>query len=579
MRNLWGKTIAIIMTFIMLFLCITNINAIAEEYSYNGLDVFAKLAFPTAEGNGKYANGFRGGKVVRVTNLNDSGEGSLRWALEDVCGPRIVVFSVGGVIELESEIRIDEEHGNVYIAGQTAPGDGITIIKAGIYISKATDVVIRNVRIRHGTAPSPTGCIVLSGVNSCIIDHCSLSWANGPICDTRRAQNVTIQNSILAEPLIDSYGASDDGPNGYYSVGTGVLADDGSYHHNIISNCMNRSIGIWNNVINQDSAVLEISNNLIFNWYYNCFEYQNLSLQLVNNTFKTVNNATNTNVFSVDKVSDRWRVHLNGNVLNDVTNDWDLVKVEGVSEEQLSEIKHEEPLFTSDINIESAESSYEKILSNSGAIVPKLDDIDKRYIREIENGEAEYSGSETGMKGFLNSVEDAEGYPNETTFKGGEAYLDSDEDGMPDEWEIFHGLNPDNYYDACQVYLSDEGYTNIELYINELIGDPCNYSEDPVIRYNPEKITETERPTEVNTAIPTENPSESPTAVRVLIGDVNTDGNIDAEDALSVLKHAAKLEILIGQSLEVADTSEDGHVDAEDALRILKKAARLIETL
>ena len=435
MKKNWGKSIAVIMTCIMLFLCISNTNVTAEEQPDNNADVFAELAFPTAEGNGKYVNGFRGGIVVRVTNLNDSGEGSLRWALEEVSGPRIVVFAVGGVIELESEIVIDEDHGNVYIAGQTAPGDGITIIKDGIYLDGTNDVVIRNLRIRHGAELNPSSCIDIIHTEDCIVDHCSMSWSNGPIYNSRYSNNVTLQNCILSEPLIDAYTGIDDGPQGYYSIGTGILTDSGSIHHNLVSNCMNRNMCFWK-IKDIESSAIAVVNNSFFNWYYYGFQWHSLSLEIINNTLKSGTETTSDYIFTIKDDYDG-SFHFNGNVLDNIIKDWDLVKLEGVSEEQLSKIKYDEPIISSDTNIESAENSYEKVLSNSGAIVPELDDIDKRYIREIQNGEATYTGSKTGMKGFLNSVEDAEGYPDETTFKGGEAPLDSDEDGMPDEWEIF----------------------------------------------------------------------------------------------------------------------------------------------
>ena len=145
--------------------------------------------------------------------------------------------------------------------------------------------------------------------------------------------------------------------------------------------------------------------------------------------------------------------------------------------------------------------------------------------------------------------------------------LDSDIDGMPDEWEILHDLNPYDYYDACQVYLSDEGYTNIELYINELMGDPVKYSENPVVSYTPEKPEQTEMSTEY----PKETPAEKP----LTVGDIDLNGIIDANDALCVLKHASKINMISENKIIIADVVGDGVIDAIDALMILKIAAKI----
>ncbi|MBQ7047254.1 MAG: hypothetical protein IJN85_05915, partial [Oscillospiraceae bacterium] len=172
-----------------------------------------RLAFPTAEGYGRYARGGRGGQVIHVTNLNDSGEGSLRWALcdkqwqtEDWKGvPRIIVFDVGGVISLKSTLSIPDNAGNVYIAGQTAPGDGITLINYDFGGIGTSDLIIRDIRVRVGDMNGKsTGGMGLASCNQSIVDHCSISWATDEGFSSRSSQNITFQWNIIGESLNES---------------------------------------------------------------------------------------------------------------------------------------------------------------------------------------------------------------------------------------------------------------------------------------------------------------------------------------------------------------------------------------
>lgn len=164
-----------------------------------------RLSFQTAERYGRYARGGRGGRIVEVTNLNDSGEGSLRQALEVEKRPRIVVFRVGGVITLKSMLCIPEDGGDVYVAGQTAPEDGITLTGYDFGAMGASDVVIRNVRVRVGDSnQKSTGGMGLASCNQSIIDHCSISWTTDEGFSSRSAQNITFQWNIIGESLHDS---------------------------------------------------------------------------------------------------------------------------------------------------------------------------------------------------------------------------------------------------------------------------------------------------------------------------------------------------------------------------------------
>jgi len=545
---------------IIVILCL-NLLVVENSEANNNVtnDIFSNLAFPTAEGFGKNSNGFRGGRVIKVTNLNDSGEGSLRWALEEEKGPRIVVFDVGGVIELESKIFVGPENGNVYIAGQTAPGDGITIIKNGIHIYGSNDVAVRNLRIRlGGESESPESCILVEYSSNCIVDHCSLSWSNGPVYFTKNTLESTIQNCVIAEPLIDSYSSIDDGPDGTYSIGTGVFSNGGSIYSNLFVNCMNRNIYCQKRTVS-DLNKLEITNNVFYNWKGVAIEGSCYEQQMISNLFKS--NLYNSSYLYDFDYNNNLKIYMSGNIFNDKVADWDFIKE---SNDSIENIKCSKLVIDSGIETVTASESYLNVLENSGAISPVLDDIDNRYIDEVKKNTVTYTGSKTCMKGFLNSVKDAEGYPSHLTFKGGEAPTDSDNDGMPDQWEIEHGLNPEYYYDSCQIYLSDEGYTNIELYINQLAGDEIKFSNNPQLKYSPDiEFTRTEEPTE----------SVEP----ISVGDVDNNGFINASDALLVLKHAARIEVLVEEESLKADVNQDKSIDSEDALTILKYAAGLIE--
>lgn len=587
MNRTWIKIISVIIVF-SISIGLIGSNITAEERNINKSDVFADLAFPTAEGYGRFANGFRGGKVVKVTNLNAEGEGSLRWALEEVSGPRIVVFEVGGVINLdETELQtpIIIKDGNLYIAGQTAPGDGITIIGDGINITDG-DVVVRHLRIRSGDSTwFNSGMRLYYGKENIIIDHCSLSWAECSSIKISNNQKVTIQNCILAES-VGYNGLTGDIDSILRSCSAVELdAKNISFQKNLITNIGNK---VWGFSYDYDETIdtaksnnsnIDIRNNVVYNWYSASSGIASNSVQFVNNYYKKGEKTQNDILFTLNGTG-----YLSGNKLvdnkdviivdYDDENPWKLA-----SEDSFPEGKSETPLFDERVDTLSADESYTYVLENAGANVPKRDYIDTRYINEVKNGTHTYGSGE--YLGFISSQNDAEGFPDNTTFKGGEAPLDTDNDGMPDEWELLHGLNPNDYYDACQVYLSDEGYTNIELYINELAGDPVKYSDNPTIQYTPATPEPTATPelpeTPEATATPTPEITETPvdTEVIYLLGDVNNDGVVSAYDALVILKHAAKLELLTTESQLRADVEIDSIIDASDALAILKIAAKI----
>lgn len=235
-----------------------------------------RLAFPTAEGYGRWARGGRGGEVYHVTNLNDSGEGSFRYGVESVKGPRTIVFDVGGIIPLQSKLTIPADGGDLYIAGQTAPGDGITLINWGFGASGCSDVIIRDVRVRPGDrglsgVNDVSDGMGLGSTNNSIIDHCSISWATDEGFSSRSASNITFQWNIIGESLHDSihYNAVDRSQTETHAFAASISGNTGSFHHNLLIDCTGRNWSLAGGM-EQDAVTyggyLDIRNNVVYNW-------------------------------------------------------------------------------------------------------------------------------------------------------------------------------------------------------------------------------------------------------------------------------------------------------------------------
>lgn len=466
-----------------------------------------RLSFPTAEGYGRFARGGRGGRIIEVTNLNDSGEGSLRQALEVEKGPRIVVFRVGGVIELQSRLCIPDDGGDVYIAGQTAPGDGITLINYDFGALGASDVVIRDIRVRVGDMNGKsTGGMGLGSCNHSIVDHCSISWATDEGFSSRSAQNISFQWNIIGESLHDSVHYDGD-RNGTetHAFAASIGGYTGSFHHNLLIDCTGRNWSLAG-AMEQDAknygGQLDIRNNVVYNWkdrttdggvrrlnfvgnYYKAGAESDESLHIVS----TDGNELGTDDMQMMYVSGNKMVGYNGNILLESTdNAWDKGRAKsGGKNSTDADVRSDTAFFESYVNTESADDAYKSVVSSvgaGGASETGWDYIDSRYINEVTQNKYTYTGSKQGLKGIIDSQNDAGGYPNNSNFKGGTAPTDSDHDGIPDEWEKAHGLNPNDASDGNKVTLSADDYTNVEMYLNELAGDPVEYNgnitRDPI---------------------------------------------------------------------------------------------------
>ncbi len=456
-----------------------------------------RLSFPTAEGYGRFARGGRGGYVYHVTNLNDSGEGSLRYGLETLKGARTIVFDVGGVISLNSVLCIPEDGGDVYVAGQTAPGDGITLINYTFGAMGSKDVVIRDIRTRVGDVSGKSmGGMGLGSCNNSIIDHCSVSWGTDEGFSSRSAANITFQWSIIAESLNNSvhYNADDRTDVERHAFAASISGYTGSFHHNLLIHNTGRNWSLAG-AMEQDAVTyggqLDIRNNVVYNWKDRTTDGGARRVNFVNNYYKAgpVSN-TDMHIVSIDgnelNTSDMQKMYVSGNIMTDIngnqllraTDDaWAMGKaISGGKNSTEADVRSDTPFFESYVNTQSAEDAYNSVITSAGANKPGFDYIDSRYLKEVKNGTYTYTGSKDNLQGIIDSQTDVGGYPDSSTFKGGTAPKDTDQDGMPDAWESEHGLNPNNASDGAVVSLSADDYTNLEMYLNELAGDPVEYN-------------------------------------------------------------------------------------------------------
>ncbi len=479
----------------------------------------ARLAFPTAEGYGRYARGGQGGEVIHVTNLKDDGsEGSLRWAVcdpkwqtDDWKGvPRIIVFDVGGVIELTDTLCIPDNAGQVYIAGQTAPGDGITLIKHDFGAMGTSDVIIRDMRVRVGDSNGEsTGGMGLASCNNSIVDHCSISWATDEGFSSRNAANITFQWNIIGESLNESvhYNADNRNETEPHSFAASIGGYTGSYHHNLLIDCTGRNWSLAG-AMEQDAVTyggqVDIRNNVVYNWRDRTTDGGVRRLNFVGNYYKAgeVSN-TNLHVVSIDGnelgTSDMQKMYVSGNmmvakdgsVLLAASDDaWTKGKAVsgGKGGATVNDVKSATLFFEPHVNTQSAEDAYNSVIAGVGAGGTSgtgWDYIDSRYIDEVTNTKYSFTGSKAGLKGIIDSQNDAGGYPDTSNFAHSNdgmcsAANDTDRDGMPNTWEEAHGLNPNDASDGSRISLSPDGYTNVEMFLNELCGDPVVFGEPPV---------------------------------------------------------------------------------------------------
>lgn len=432
------------------------------------------IAFPGAEGFGKNTIGGRGGAVYHVTNLENSGSGSLREAVS--AGNRTIVFDIGGTIILQSPLNIKCNY--ITIAGQTAPGDGITVAGYPTYI-EGEHIIVRYVRFRCGDfnalgindlpskgngnlKGSSAGALDIGNSKYVIIDHVSASWSMDEVLSVTNSNNVTVQYSIISEALNDSY--HDKGLHGYGSLIRSATSGEGyTFYRNLYAHNYGRNPGPGSNQTsgNYETCYFDFVNNVIYGWgdrsgevidgskggYVHMNYIGNYAIANKNSrnfstlwdeekkagilTYQYDNKLDNNFNSIIDGINKGWNLFPNFSSSQKLLNPWDFPEV---------------PVLSSD-------SALQEVLYNAGASVAR-DSIDTRVIQNVRNN----SGN------IINSQDEVGGLPK---LNPGISPQDTDQDGMPDDWETTRALNPDIPDDDGDD--DNDGYTNLEEYLNSLV--------------------------------------------------------------------------------------------------------------
>ncbi|MFC4386693.1 pectinesterase family protein [Gracilibacillus marinus] len=422
-------------------------------------------AFPGAEGGGKYTTGGRNGDVYFVTNLNDSGPGSLR---EGVARDNTtIIFRVGGTIELKSRLKLTGT--NVTIAGQTAPGDGITITGYDVAI-EADNIILRHLRFRLGDK-NAIEADALGGryYKNIIIDHCSFSWSVDEVLSLYANMYTTVQHSIISEAMLMT--AHQKGRHGYGGIQGGYNA---AFHHNLMAHNFSRNPrfpGVNPPLPDGHVDSVDFQHNIIYNWgLFASYGGENGQNNLANNYYKPGVNtyASSREMLFVD-MDPRSNWFVNGNIMDgspEVTQDnW-----KGVN--KYTDVNISPTLKEMDYPLpaQTANQAYNDVLANSGATMPRRDAIDARIVNEVKNG--------TGH--FINSQKEVGGYPAFREVVSD--IVDEDKDGMPDDWEEENGFDPSDPDDR-NGDTDNDGYTNLEEYLNSI--EPIGTANPSVFITNP----------------------------------------------------------------------------------------------
>lgn len=504
---------------------------------------FKVPAFPGAEGHGRYVTGGRGGVIRHVTNLNDSGEGSLRKALEG-SSAKIIVFDVSGYIDLKSNLQITS---NTTIAGQTAPEGGITLRYYTVEFGKADNVICRFIRFRRSQVKEvDDGADAAWGRNrtGIIIDHCSFSWSIDEVASFYDNKDFTLQWCTVSEGL-----ANPGHSKGAHSYGGIWGGKDVSFHHNMIAHVQNRAPRFngarygWSGYDTSkyssyvEAERVDFRNCVMYNWGTGSACYGGPgggNINIVNNYYKagpgtknrtcvtqvSVGNSGNSSGGPTKLYGLSSRYFVEGNYVTaagavaenydwkGVSYDSGLTVFEGeryipcsehfwgenveyttINDKEHIRLRMEEPVDPGCITTHRAETAYERVVEYAGASLWR-DACDARYAEEARTGTTTYKGDVNLVKngvtypksntaGILDFINDPDGEEVEGTASFPElpmnvrpAGWDSDNDGIPDEWEIAHGLNPNKAVDATWTTVDKKlRYTNIECYINSLVDD------------------------------------------------------------------------------------------------------------
>ena len=485
---------------LMLLVLLAGITTISAEEAKEKTP-----AFPGAEGFGRYVSGGRGGKVYHVTNLEDSGTGSLRWAISQN-GSRTIVFDVSGTIHLKSVLNI--KGGNLTIAGQTAPGDGICIADYPVSI-QANNVILRYLRFRLGnkyvTENGADSWDGLGGMDQqdIMVDHCSVSWSIDECLSIYGVKNSTVQWCISSQSLQDA--GHSKGAHGYGGNwgGSGV-----TYHHNLMAHHESRVPRLGPRYTTQLDERLDMRNNVLYNWAGNgCYGGEAMKVNIVNNYYKPgpgtaqisavrqrriagigIRTSQYVKTYPAYQPTEHiWgKFYVDGNVnskYSDVTNDnWTYGIYNQITNSDNDNlftattkdtIKLSQPIDFVYVTTHTATDAYKKVLAYAGCCLTR-DDVDQLIINDTQNGLATHTGS-GNHNGIIDSQEDNKPVDADAnwsawpTLNSTEAPVDTDGDGMPDSWETANGLDPNNAKDGSIV--GEDGYTNLENYLNSIVAE------------------------------------------------------------------------------------------------------------
>ena len=407
-----------------------------------------QLAFPGAEGYGRFAQGGRGGVVYHVTNLsNERVPGSFIYGLLDLQGPRTIVFDVSGLIVMDFSSVFSNP--NITIAGQTAPGKGICLKNCNINIG--SDNICRFMRFKRGYGDTGNA-MGITGSDHAIVDHTTCAWGTDETVSGRGAKNVSFQYSIIAEALgIADHKNYDTGTNhGYAATIDGKI---GSWHHNLLVHCNGRNWSLGGGMDGTNTAIgqMDIFNNVVYNWNGRTTDGNCHEVNFVGNYYKMGPDTRRTQLFiqqyeNVGSPESTWRAYIHGNIRENKNGTLSQDKKGDTYSVQLSngdpgptyETVVDAPFFPSYAAIHSATDAFKIVTSEAGASMPMRDDQHLRVVEETIKGTYTYVGSRSGIKGEIDHENDCGGfevYPEESRA----ADFDSDQDGMPDWYEQLIG--------------------------------------------------------------------------------------------------------------------------------------------
>ncbi len=426
------------------------------------------LAFPGAEGFGRFAKGGRGGDVYHVTNLNDAGLGSLREGVRTAKGPRTIVFDLSGTIELKHRLLVDKSF--LTIAGQTAPGDGICLKDQTFEIRRASHVIVRFLRVRLGDKNKPPhqgdDAMTTDDIDNVILDHLTVTWGIDSNHDLRRGKNFTLQWSLYAEAL--NHSLHEKGAHAMLASFRDLTGNI-SIHHNLFASSRERHPTLASGEKTRPGVIVDFRNNVVYN-LSGATNLGDAHINFINNYYRPGPNTPRDNFPLAVKIGspDKLEVFMTGNTFegspafcrdNYLAITFDRWKTGGYVKTTLEKIRvpQEFDVGPACPKTDPAGVALERVLQKSGCTHSRRDAADKRIVAGIRDR----------TNHLIDSQDEVGGWPTLRSLVTSEPAKDTDGDGMPDEWEERHGLNPNDPKDGNAIAGAD-GYTNLEKYLNSL---------------------------------------------------------------------------------------------------------------